>query len=169
MFMTLFIIFLIAAVLIWLSFYLGKRKKTRLLSEGKIIERKTDFLTQEHRFTTVTSNLEDIGNALNKTVFGEEKISFEPNYGQGVIVFHKGGVGGTFGAALRSAGQDGSASYRYRFQVEAYREQKLGVSAEDVHGANVLLTAIERAFMQLDPGTSVQRVKAEYKTKSKFF
>ena len=166
--MTLFIVFLIAGALIWLSFHLGKRKKTRLLSEGKIIERKTDFLEQAHCFITKTSSIADIGNALNKAVLSEEKISFEPNYGQGIIVFHKGGAGGTFGAALRSLGQDGSASYRYKFQVEAYREQRLGVSAEDMHGANVLLTAIERAFMQLDPGTSVQRVKAEYKTKSKF-
>jgi hypothetical protein len=159
---------LIAAAGFGFNAYLGQQRKARLLAAGRILEREADFFKQAHYFTTKTGKVSDIGIAIDHALLTEERISFEPHYEQGGIVFHKGGVGGTFGAVLRSMEPEGGL-YRYRFQVESWRESNSDITQDDFYGANVLLTAIEKAFMQLDRDTEVQRLKAEYKTKTKFF
>lgn len=148
-----------------LVYFLNKNKKMRFLGENKIIDRgNNDYFKQMHVFTTVTVSIADIGNALNKSVLSEEDISIAPDYEKSLIVFHQGGSDGSFAAALRTVGQDGE-SYIYRFQIESWTE-KQGITRQDLLGANVLLTAIERAFLQLDRNTKVQSQQARYKTKS---
>jgi hypothetical protein len=142
-----------------LIYFLNKGKKTKLSGEGKIIDRgSNDYFRQMHVFTTAADSIADIGNTLNKSVLFEENISVAPDYGKGLMIFRQGGPGGSFSAALRTVGQDGER-YIYRFQIESWR---------DLFGANVLLTAIERAFLQLDGNTKVQSQQARYKTKSTY-
>ena len=163
-----FILIVSALGVFGLIYYLNQKEKTRLLSENKIIDRGNyNYYKQAHFFSTRISSIEEIGNALDKQVISVERISFEPNYDKGMIVFRQGG-GGTFAAALRSYEKEAEL-YKYRFQVEAWRERKGGITRLDMFGANVLLTAIERTFFQLDNNTNVQRQAAKYKTKPNFF
>jgi len=147
-----------------LSRHLANRKKNELESSGKIVERKNSFFKQAHFFSTKTNDLNVIGNAIDKNVLGEEKLSYEPNIANGQIVFHNRINFGSFGAHLVSLGaQDGQC--RYKFQVTAWREGQYGITRQDLFGANVLLTAIEKAFLYLDPYTNVERANASYKSK----
>ena len=149
--------------------YLNQSQKKRLLSEDKIVDRgNNNYYKQMHIFTTTVSSVEELGNALNQAPLSENKISFEPNYSNGVIIFHQRGSGGTFGAALRTLENDGE-KFCYKFQVEAWREGNSGLTRRDFFGANILLTAIERAFFQLDSDTNVQRLDSTHKTKPSFF
>jgi len=143
-------------------------KKSRLIKQGKIIKRKSAFFKQAHVFTTKIGGIETIAETIDTNTLNEEKISFKPNYEKSMVVFHNHAAMGSFGAALRLLLQDGE-TYSYRFQVEAWNEINNGISYSDMLGANLLLTAIERAFMQLDGNTTVKREKAIYKTKTKFF
>ena len=49
--MTIFLVFVIAAVLIGASYYYNKQKTAKLAAEGKIIERKGGFHEQMQEFT----------------------------------------------------------------------------------------------------------------------
>jgi|GEM_PF-2089563 len=173
------ILWIIKAILMALASEAGSRRAAKkndaLLAENKVIDRNDyDYYKQAHIFTTKTSSIAEIGNVLNKTDLMERKITFKSNYGNdgiGMIEFHQRGFGGSFAAALRSFQRSEKLGlYRYRFQVEAwYENEKIGTTQQDVLGANILLTAIERAFFQLDENTEVQRVNVTYKEKVDFF
>ena len=137
-----------------IAFYLNKRRKDELKRENKIIDRDPIFFKREHYFECLISTLREIGEELDKSVLSSEGISFEPDYASEKITFHNNISFGTFGAALRAVGNE-EGVYKYRFCVEAWREQGYGISRQDYFGANVLLTVIERAFLRLDPKTKV--------------
>ena len=163
--MQVVIVILVLGVILGLVFAINSRNKRDLLEQGKIIERKTEFFRQAHLFTTKIQSISDIGNAINQTVLNEEKISFEPRYDQGIIVFHNQKAFGTFAAALRTLGKDDEGMHQYNFQVEAWRERDNSITRQDIFGANVLLTSIEKAMLQLDPDTKVDSAKFKTKTK----
>jgi len=150
-------------ILIW---YLKRRKATELGTKGRYVERDNGFFKQGHFFFTKTDDFTAIAGAIDRADLLEEKISFEPNIEQRQIVFHNKISFGTFGARLRFLRQrkeDGL--YMYLFQVETWRNGQYGITRQDLFGANVLLTLIEKAFLGIDSETEIQRAAAEYKSK----
>ena len=107
-----------------------------------------------------------IGDALNKSLLAEEGISFEPDYNIGGIVFCQGNSEDYYLASLLCGESEGGI-YRYTFQVEVFHGNG-SASVRDVYGVNILLTAIERAFYQLDNNTEVQRTDAKFHSDVKF-
>jgi hypothetical protein len=164
--MGLFAAVILAVALVALSVFIGERRKKTQMAAGKIIKRNDDFYEQTHTFTTRVASLADVGGAINQAVLAEVKVSFESNYSRGFIRFRASNLSGMFNASLQAAGQSGGA-YFYRFSLENWNENKIGVPR--VVGANELLTAIEKAFILLDPDTAVQRQRNEIKSKSSFF
>jgi hypothetical protein len=147
----------------FLTWYLHNRKKTELISKGLMIERGSKFYKQAHVFSTAVSDFAAIAGAIDQHALSDQKITFEPYVEQGQIVFHNRISFGSFRARLKTLGfQDGL--YHYQFQVEAWRDGQHGTTRQDLFGANVLLTAIERAFLRLDPETGADRAHAAYST-----
>lgn len=158
----------IGAIIYGIIFYLNISKKNKLKAENKIIDRDAIFLKREHFFETSVSSLREIGDTIDKSLLSSEDISFEPDYEHGIIIFHNNISGGTFGAGLRMAG-NADGSYRYSFKIDAWREINMGITRQDSFNANVLLTAIERAFLQLDPQVKVSDKATKITRKHKLF
>ena len=159
-------IILITGGIYTLIWAINNKKKKDMISKGRYIERDKWFIKQRHFFFTVVSDFTAIAKAIDQNALREEKISFEPALANGQIVFHNKISFGTFGARLKVLGQrEQDSLYAYQFQVEAWRENKNGITRQDLFGANALLTLIEQAFLRLDPNTQTQRAAAEYKSR----
>lgn len=94
----------ISAICFGIIYYLNVSKKNKLMAENKIIDRDMGFFKKKHLFETSVTGLKDIGDAIDRGVLSSEGVSFEPDYGRGIIIFHNNVSFGTFGAALRAAG-----------------------------------------------------------------
>ncbi|MCL2354308.1 MAG: hypothetical protein FWC68_00110 [Oscillospiraceae bacterium] len=149
-------------------YYLNHRTKTDLLAKNKIIDRPNKFFEQEHIFITKIKTLSKIGEVIDKNVLNEYKISFEPNYEHHAIVFKNHAISGTFGAGIILVGNE-KKLFKYKFQIEAWNTVRGALGRPDLYGANILLTAVERAFLKLDPDTEVIRKKAIYMKKPRLF
>ena len=164
------LIILVSAGGFALAMYLKNRKKSELESKGRYVERGDAFFKQGHYFFTRAGDFATLAGSIDINALYEEKISFEPSYEHGQIIFHNRVNFGSFGARLRYLGQrEQDNLYAYLFQVEAWREGQYGITRQDLFGANALLTMIEKAFLRLDPVTEVQRTDGQYKTKVKLF
>lgn len=157
-----------SAICYGIIIYLNVSKKNKLKAENKIINRDTNFFKREHFFETSISSLREIGDAIDKGVLRSETISFEPDYAHEIIIFHNNVSFGTFGAALRTK-ETKDGLYRYSFRMDAWRERNKEISRQDFFNANVLLTAIEKAFLKLDPQTQVSDRVFEITTKHELF
>ncbi len=145
-----------------------KNKQSQVIASGDAIARNGDFVLQKHLFTTSVSELSKIGDTINQEILRNHKITYEPDYASGKIVFHNGAFGGSFGAAFRDFGQTEDGKHQYQFQVEAW-EGGDKPSYNDHIAANVLLTEIERTLLKLDENAKISRTYAKYKTKPKWF
>ena len=151
-----------------LSWYLKNKKKTELVSKGLIVERGNGFYKQAHVFGTSIGDFAAIAGAIDKNVLDGQKISFEPFIEQGQVVFQNRISFGSFRARLKTLGLN-NGLYHYQFQVEEWRDGQHGTTRQDIFGANVLLTAIEKAFLRVDPETRADSIAAAYKTKPRLF
>ena len=147
-------------------------QEAKFKAAGAIVDRgkHAEFFTQEHMFTTTIGELSKIDAAINRALLKEAEVTAQPVYDKGAVIFQQGGQGGSFRAVLRSIGKDGEL-FRYQFKVESYTGIRVNqyqvtnqLSLKDVLGANVLLTAIERAVLSLDSSADVQRSEGTYKT-----
>ena len=158
------LIILVSAGGLFLSLHLKNRKKNELISKGLIVERNDRFFQQEHVFATRVGDFAAIAAAIDRNALNEQKITFEPYIEHGQIVFNNRISFGSFRARLTTLGLN-NGLYYYRFQVEAWRDGQYGTTRQDIFGANVVLTAIERAFLRLDPQTGANYAEAAYVTK----
>jgi hypothetical protein len=164
------VIFIIVAVgVVALRYYFVFKKKAELKETGKLIDRDNVFFRQKHIFTTKTASIAKVGEVLDISALTEAKITVFKAYDQDAIAFRQGGAGGTYEAGIRADKTEGEL-YQYAFYVESWTANGSSqYSYTDLHGANVLLTAIEKAFIALDPDTAVRREMTTHKTKSKWF
>ena len=153
---------------IFLAWYLNNRKKSELASKGLIIDRGNGFFKQAHVFATGVGDFAAIAGSIDRNVLNEQKISFEPYIEHGQVLFQNNISFGSFRARLKTLGVQ-NGSYHYQFQVEEWRDGQYGTTRQDLFGANVLLTAIEKAFLRLDPETRSDSIAAAYKTKPALF
>jgi len=151
-----------------LSWYLKNKKKTELVTKGLIIDRGNGFYKQAHVFATRVGDFAAIAGNIDRNVLAGQKISFEPFISQGQVLFQNQISFGSFRARLKTLGLH-NGLYHYQFQVEEWRDVQHGTTRQDIFGANVLLTAIEKAFLRLDPETNADSIAAAYKTRPGLF
>lgn len=160
---------IVAVAIVGCVVFYNSKKKKALIENGAIIDRDNVFFKQEHIFQTKTSDFSLITETIKKSDIFQEKVSFEQHTAKKQAIFRNKVNFGTFVARLIATDQhEEDGRYCYKFQVEAWREGKYGITRQDLLGANELLTVIEKAFLSLDPNTSVQSVMAQYKTKTTF-
>ena len=162
------IIIVIGAGAFFLVHRIQSKQKAELLSKGLIVDRGGGFYKQAHIFATGVGDFATIAGAIDRNVLNEQKISFEPDVQQGQVLFQNRINFGSFRARLKTLGLH-NGLYHYQFQVEEWRDGKYGTTRQDLFGANVLLTAIERAFVRLDPQTCADSIAAAYKIKPRLF
>lgn len=154
------------------GYYVAKKNNERseqLLCDGVFIKRDRDPFKLKNIFFTSISDISQIGSDIDIDTLSNQHISFEPAYDRGAIVFHNKASGGSFGASIRTLGKDEMTGlYTYEYMIRAWRERRT-IAFDDLLGAQILLTTIEKAIVRMDHDAYVERTIATYNTKPSFF
>ena len=135
--------------------------KGRLIGQGKIIQRAKDFVEYAEIFTTRPIANEEYVAALKSIGFKENR-RFTGRVTQKAVKF----TGAYFSASIRCVEQTETNSV-YRFEFDSWKTKYGRPSFENE--MNMLLTAVEKMFVQLDPNAQVSTVKNEITTKRSIF
>lgn len=152
-------IFLIGLTAAALYIMYARRKK--LYDSGQIIKRNLDYLKQVHYFTLENGGWERVWNALKDTDY-HKAASMAGDSPKPLIRYN----GVNWSAQLYKCERDDGKDC-YGFQFLEWTERQ-GMIQYEAH-MNTVLTAIERAFLQLDPQAEVSTEYVNTKTKPKFF
>lgn len=163
--MYIFAIVLGAAIL-GLIIYRNWKQQSQLTSEGKIIDRNRHFIEQAENFTLVCDNHNRVVSGVQSLAYSEMKISMTMDAQNQAFRFTYMTAMGSWNALLYRMGAP-DRRMTYRFQFTNWKTSDYGVIGEVQ--MNMLLTAIEKMFLSIDPNTQVQTSLLETKTKHKFF
>ena len=144
-------------------------KKNRALFENGTANRKRqrDFYLQAHTFKTVVPDLNTLLTALDLNVFRGQGIEISKDADSSRLVFRN--AAGTMAASVSTLGDNSDGIYRYTFKMNTWKEHN-GVMANSAWmDSNIILTALEKAFLTLDFNAVVERVYlTDWKTKASF-
>lgn len=161
--MTLFWIFLISAVIIAAAWFYHHNKTESLASEGKIIKRGNDFYEKASEFTLTLSDKSLVTEGLHKLPYNDFSAGMKGDTVQQRFRFD----GGDYTAVLYLCNEEGD-NVTYHFQFESWKTNQYG-AAFGAYRMNMLITAIEKMFLNIDPNTQVKSWYIDTKTKSSFF
>lgn len=134
--------------------------KGRLIGQGKIIRRASDFVEYAEIFTVRSISDEEYVAALKALDLKKTCTSLEGN--TKAVKF----TGTYFSASIRCVEQTETSSV-YRFEFDSWKTKYGRPSLENE--MNMLLTMVEKMFVRLDPNTQVSTVKNEITTKRNIF
>lgn len=161
---TIYTIFLIACFCgaAALFIYLFRREK-KLRSDGKMIHRKRGFVEEAEEFTLSLNNPAAVAEKLRKLSYQEMKVTMSSDRDN--QSFHFSCSRCSWNARLFiKENTEGRITYCFEF----LNWQQKGSTVVGDLCMNLLLTAIEKMFLELDPQTEVQTHLLETKTKHSF-
>lgn len=142
-------------------FFMYLRYKS-LMESGKITKRKGDFVEQAEDFILSLKDPDEVARLIQELPYAEMKVSVYPANGNRDFQF----TGGGWSARLYRKEDEGEKAV-YTFQYLKWETHNgLTVHADQM---NMLLTAVEKMFLKLDPATQVKTRLLETKTTHKFF
>lgn len=160
---TTVMIILISAGIFGCSIYLSKRKNEQLLSEGKIVEREKDFMEKAEEFSLTVKEPSQVAEGVRKISYSEMSVTMKADSeGQS---FHFSNTWG-WNARLYYKGKDGEKSV-YCFEFLNWKTKDYMIQGGLY--MSMLLTAIEKMFLDIDPNTQVTTRHLNTKTKHSFF
>ena len=148
-------IIVIIGVVIW-----GVNRNKQLMDEGKIIKRDISFLETAEVFTSKGADPAKISSALRTMDISGTKADWTSKNG---TLFIESGYG--WSAKLELIGNN-EETYKYRFQFLNWKTSR-GIPT-NANSMNIAITAIEKAFLQIDPKTKVESTRIKTTTKSSF-
>jgi len=160
--MWLAIIVIVAAIVIGVAIGLKQRQaNNKLLEEGRMIKRDISFVETAEVFTLSGADFERVVNAIWQADFSGAGVSIEKDSAKQAVMFKAKGW-----AAQLYRMEDDNGKYSYCFTFTAWQTYR-GIP-QDHAQMNQLLTAVEKAFLSIDPNTQVQASKIKTKTKTSF-
>lgn len=142
-------------------FYIYQRHQ-KLIDSGKIISRTHDFVEKAEDFVLTLDDPGEVTRRLQEISYVEMKASMRIENGGRSFQF----TGNTWSAKLyRKNDEDGKSVYS--FQYLNWKTHNGGIMYGD--HMNMLLTAIEKMFLSIDPNTKVKTRLLETKTSHDFF
>lgn len=156
------VILTILAVLIGgtLLFYMYYRHR-KLVLGGKVIERDHNFVEKAEDFIFTLENPNRVAELLQSLPYAEIKASMQVEDNGRSFLF----TSSTWSARLRRKNND-AGKVVYSFQYLQWKTYNGSIQYED--NMNMLLTAIEKMFLGIDPCTQVKTQLIETKTSHKF-
>lgn len=154
---------LIAAIAIGIGVALGMKQakqNKQLISEGKMIRRDLRFAEKGEEFTSRVGSYKALADKIS-SMYSPCKI--EGNASTQVLF-----TGSTYAARLYKVKFDepsGIGIFRFEF---THWKSSSGVY-ENVNAMNVLMTSVEKCFLELDPNTGVSFYDLDFKTRHKVF
>ena len=153
------VIVLIACAVLWIgATLLTERGKKKLAGKGMLIQRDKKFMENAEIFTLKSISSDQLTDGLRK-VNSETKVGITGDLKHGYRL--DGGSWSKWSARLTCQQMDQAQSI-FRFTFTEWKTD--GGHAEDDISMNVVLTAVEKMFLGMDPNTQVQTVPVEYHT-----
>lgn len=156
---------IIGFVLLGYVIYKNVKQERQMTSEGKIINRSHRFIEQAEDFTIICDDPAIVSGKLGALPFSEMNVKMTAN-GQQAFQFSFTHPSGNWTAVLRRMDAP-AGQLAYSFNFTHWKVSDLGVIGE--LQMNMLLTAIEKMFLSIDPNTQVKTRLLETKTSHKFF
>ena len=154
---------LIAVVAIGIGAALGMKQakqNKQLISEGKMIRRDLRFAEKGEEFTSRVGSYKALADKIS-SMYSPCKI--EGNASTQVVF-----TGSTYAARLYKVKFDEPSGIGiFRFEFTHWKSS--GGVYENVNAMNVLMTSVEKCFLELDPNTGVRFYDLDFKTKHKLF
>ena len=154
---------LIAVVAIGIGVALGMKQakqNKQLISEGKMIRRDLRFAEKGEEFTSRVGSYKALADKIS-SMYSPCKI--EGNASTQVLF-----TGSTYAARLYKVKFDEPSGIGiFRFEFTHWKSS--GGVYENVNAMNVLMTSVEKCFLELDPNTGVSFYDLDFKTKHKVF
>jgi len=154
---------LIAVVAIGIGAALGMKQakqNKQLISEGKMIRRDLRFAEKGEEFTSRVGSYKALADKIS-SMYSPCKI--EGNASTQVVF-----TGSTDAASLYKVMFDEPSGIGiFRFEFTHWKSS--GGVYENVNAMNVLMTSVEKCFLELDPNTGVSFYDLDFKTKHKLF
>ena len=137
------------------------KNNAKLASEGKIVARKDVFYEKIQEYTLAVDDAELVTKALRTVPYEELRITAKGNTVEQVFTFEAA----TYEAGLyRKSHGDGKSVYCFNFTQ--WKTMRYG-TPQSLTGMNMLLTAIEKAMLSVDPNTQVRTEEMKVKTKAR--
>lgn len=158
--MGLVIALLVGGAILVGAFAYGLSKHKKLVGEGQIVSRNTDFAEYVYEFTSKIGSVRTLTEAINSLDYNMIGADME-----GDIYKQRFQFGNSkFKATLICTDFDEPSGIAiYRFQFTHFTTN--GSIPTDSLSMNKLLTQIEKVFLSLDPNTGVKHYKADLKSK----
>ena len=157
--MTILVVILLCVIAVVIGVYFNSKKFNQLETEGKVVRRDDNFHETEQIFTAVGASYERVEQELKNIDLADAKIKEQlyRNNGKAQILYRS--TDG-WNATLDLIGED-EGKYTYRFTFPVYTENN--GSATRLITMNILLTAVEKMFLRIDPNTQVTSKKLKYR------
>lgn len=143
-------------------------KYRKLYNKGVALKRPYDFHKQEYTFKTIVPGIDNMLSALNLNVLAQQNISVNRETNAERVIF--GNPAGSFTAFIQAENSGQEGVYCYRFRIHSWTSHKGTILNSARMGINVVLTALEKAFLTLDYNAVEERVyMTDIKTRASFF
>lgn len=149
---------LIGGALLFYMFY----RHHKLVSDGKVIERGRNFVEQAEDFILTLEAPAQVVERIRALPYAEMKVSMRMEGNGQSFLFS----GSNWSAKLYRKNDEAEKAV-YSFQYLQWKTYNGSIQYED--HMNMLLTAIEKMFLSIDPNTKVKTRLLETKTRHKFF
>lgn len=155
------IIIIVAAFAIALPIAISRGKKVKaMLDQGQIIKRSSRYAEKGEEFTSKIGTFVALKKELLKM---QRPCNMSGNTGT-VVNF----TASSYEARLYKVDFDEASGIGiYRFEFTKWRTGRYGY--EEDTSMNMLMTSVEKAFLNLDPNTGVKFYDLDFKTKHRLF
>lgn len=134
----------------------------RMKEEGKVVKRSYAYEREAEIFTLSNADFGKVVEALQQTDLSKSHISWGSSGESQTISFQTY----CWKAELFRLENEGEL-FRYQFQFTHWETHNGGI--KNYTNMNVLLTAVEKLFLQLDPNTKVATERQKVHSKPNFF
>lgn len=156
------LVFLIMGAIVIPVSYTSLKKKNEKMEQGIMVQRAGVFYEMEETFTT-TADWKTVWGALREADYHGSISNGHQQQGLCVVDYKS-----TYFTARFSEMDNGTEdTHIYKFQFTHWKSRNGIPYSVDL--MNVLLTTIEKTFLQIDPATQVSTKKVDFKTNTKFF
>ena len=152
------IVLLIVAAVMGVVIYFAMKSHNKMVADGKIISRRTNFMENAEEFTLTVVEPERVTEAVRAMSYADMHTKMQCSNEQQLFKF----TGSTWSAQLHKL-RDNGTQVVYRFEFTNWKTQN-GMPQDGLN-MNKLTTAVEKIFLSLDPNTQVRTVPLEFNTK----
>ena len=165
---TIAVIVAVLVVAVIVGFAMAQKNNELFESGIAVKNRAYDFYAQEHLFRTVVPDLDTMFTCLDRNVLAQRGIAYAKDTA-GRLIFQNSGNSMTAVIAPEAVGIE-AGIHQFRFRVTHWKAHNGTIELAARMDANVVLTALEKAFLTLDYNAVVQRTYAtDLKTSTSFF